>query len=574
MTRPRGRAREPRAARARDADEATPADGARLRPARAAPLPAATWALLYAAALAIAFAVYAPALGGPFVSDDVYYLERNRAVREPSAAHLREMLAPRSDLTLMVANYAPVHLLVHAAQWQLFGRRYAGYHATNLALHAANAVLLAALLLRAGLGPAPALLGAAFFLVHPANVEAVAWISQVKTQVAMTLMLLALVASGRHAALGTLAFALSLGAKATSAVALPVAAAWAWIRGARPGRRRARSLLAWSAVFAVFAGVQLVAFRHAHVGVEPVSDSRLVQLWTTAAIGARYLWMAATSLGISAYHEPAPSESPLEPWALAGLVAALALGARTAFALRQRREEGAWWLWAAVSYAPVAQVFPFLFPMADRYLYFILPGLVGGASLFAAEAARRVPPRARARLARGGFAVACAVLALFAARSHERARIWTSEARVFADGVRHYPEGAVASFGKARRAAAEGDVAGAVAHARTATRRGHRDFEDLLQAPEFAALRGRPELEAFLRERAQRRVERLAGASRLHVSDRLALARAFLLLDAPERAQAVLRDDDAARGPWAPEVEALRREAERAAAQRDAAAGR
>ena len=532
--------------------------------AREAALRPRTWLLLYAGALALCFAVYAPSLHGPFLSDDVYYLQGNRAVREPSLAHLREILAPRSDLTLMVANYAPVHLLVHAAQWQLFGEHFFGYHAMNLALHAANSLLLAALLLRAGLGPWPALLGGAFFLVHPANVEAVAWISQVKTQVAMALMLAALVAWERSVALSSLAFALSLGAKATSAVALPVAAAWDWIRGERARRGRARaSLVAWTAIFAAFAVMQVVAFRHAHRGVEPVSDSRAVQLWTTAAIGARYLWMAATSLGISTYQEPAPSESPLDPWALAALAAALVLGARTAWALRRRREEGAFWLWAAVSYLPVAQLFPFLYPMADRYLYFILPGLIGGSALAGADAAQHLAPRARARLGRAGVVLVCAVLAVFAARSHDRARLWVSEARLFADGVRHYPDGAGAAFVRARQAAAAGDVARAVEYARRATRRGHRDFEDFLGLPEFAALRGRPEVEAFLRERARIRIEKIEGAGRLDVSERLALARAWLLLGEPGRAVAVLSDEAALHGAWGAEVRARREEAER-----------
>ena len=51
--------------------------------------------------------------------------------------------------------------------------------------------------------------------------------------------------------------------------------------------------------------------------------------------------------------------------------------------LVRRREEGAWWLCAAVGFAPVSQFFPFEFPIGDRYLYFILPGLFGGVTLAA-----------------------------------------------------------------------------------------------------------------------------------------------------------------------------------------------
>jgi hypothetical protein len=91
-----------------------------------------------------------------------------------------------------------------------------------------------------------------------------------------------------------------------------------------------------------------------------------------------------------------------------------------------------------------------------------------------------------------GLVLAAVLLATFAARSHDRAGLWVSEARIFADAVRHYPEGAGAAFVRARQAAAAGDVARAVEYARRATRRGHRDFEDFLRMPEFAPLRGRP----------------------------------------------------------------------------------
>ena len=68
--------------------------------------------------------------------------------------------------------------------------------------------------------------------------------------------------------------------------------------------------------------------------------------------------------------------------------------------LARRELEAAFWVAAAASFAPVSQVFPFLNPVADRYLYCILPGLIGGALCWGRERALRRAPRA-ALAARG-----------------------------------------------------------------------------------------------------------------------------------------------------------------------------
>src|SRR4030095_15612344 len=108
---------------------------------------------------------------------------------------------------------------------------------------------------------------------------------------------------------------------------------------------------------------------------------------------ARYLWMSATSLGVAAFHEPAPSTATDPLW-IAGALAVAAIAARSVVALRRRSAELAFWVWAGASFFPISQLFPFLYPMADRYLYFILPGLLGGALFARRRPVARLPARA------------------------------------------------------------------------------------------------------------------------------------------------------------------------------------
>ena len=341
--------------------------------------------------LAVSAAIFWPSLPGPFISDDIMYVAMNPYVQVASLEHVRAILDPFGDVALMAANWAPVHLLAHMLEWQIFGVNVAAYHLTNAVLHAMVSLLLVALLAASRVPFAAAALAGAFFLVHPANVEAVAWISQLKTVLAMAFMLGALLLRERRPALATLAFFLALLCKALAAVAVPMAWALDWARERegdgdgtverqRPARRTTR--WAWGVSFVAFAVVQFVPFLYQHPGGSAVAESPLdVRVWSSAAIGMRYLVMAATGLGVSTFHEPAPVESPLDAWVLAGFAAGLVLAARMLATLRSRRAEAAWWVLAAGSFAPVAQLFRFLYLMADRYLYFILPGLLGGALL-------------------------------------------------------------------------------------------------------------------------------------------------------------------------------------------------
>jgi hypothetical protein len=139
--------------------------------------PAGRWLLLFTAFAAVAFLVYRAALHGPFLSDDFGYIVTNPYTSGLGPANLRAILDPFGPARLYTANYAPVHLLLTALERQIFADDPFGYHVVNLLLHATNTTLLVALLRRSGLPMAGAVAAGGVFLVHPANVEAVAWIS-------------------------------------------------------------------------------------------------------------------------------------------------------------------------------------------------------------------------------------------------------------------------------------------------------------------------------------------------------------------------------------------------------------
>jgi tetratricopeptide (TPR) repeat protein len=534
-------------------------------------LPAAWPFLLFLGFAALDLVVLRGALHGPFISDDLGYIANNPYAATLSMENLAAIFDPWSPAQVFaVGNYSPLHLLLHALERQVFGDAVLGYHVVNVLVHALNSVLLVALLRGCRVPDLAALLGGLFFALHPANVEAVAWISQLKTSAALAFSLGALLALRRHPAWAAGLFAAALLTKAVAAYALPTAAALVWVWAGREpelARRRWAWLGVWLLVFALYAIPEFVIFtRVGEVEVEAFGD-RLVHVRSVASFGARYLVMSLTSYGVSAFQEPEPALSPLDPWWLAALPLGALLALRLLVTLRRRSLEGVWWVAAAVSFAPVSQVFPFLNPIADRYLYFILPGLIGGTLCAWLEVRERLP----VALWRGVGAATALLLLFFAWHSAQRATLWRGEMFLLLDAERHYPEGGTASYLRARRAAQAGDVDTALRELRRAADRGIDGFMVIAGDPGLAPIHSAPAFQAFVRELAGRWIDRARRRGHQTPADLRMVGLAHLQREELDEAVAAYQLAlDAGGGPLEPtlraELEALRALQEQAGA--------
>lgn len=186
-------------------------------------------ALVLSIVLAVV-AVFAVGLRNEFVDwDDAANLLENQDYRGLGGAHLAWMFT-----TTLMGHYIPLTWLTFGLDYLLWGMEPAGYHFTNLVLHAANATLvywlakhlLAAARPRAGEYAlrAGAAVAALFFAVHPLRAESVAWATERRDVLSgllfLTCVLIYLRAAAAHAhsrrrllLLAIAAFALAMLAK-------------------------------------------------------------------------------------------------------------------------------------------------------------------------------------------------------------------------------------------------------------------------------------------------------------------------------------------------------------------------
>ncbi len=131
---------------------------------------------------AAGFAAYQPALQSGFFWDDDVFITANPQMH--SLGGLASIwFEPSSS-----PHYYPLLLTVFWVLSACFGDSAAGYHFANILLHAVNAVLL--FLLGRRLGLPHAWTAAFLFLLHPINVQSVAWITEMKNTLS-TLFILA-----------------------------------------------------------------------------------------------------------------------------------------------------------------------------------------------------------------------------------------------------------------------------------------------------------------------------------------------------------------------------------------------
>jgi len=158
--------------------------------------------LAYLLILLAVFAVYMPLMGGGFVWDDHLLIVDNPIIR--SLENIPQMFATDLWGTTDVAKsdggyYRPLMLVDLAVSHALVGLNHSLYHLHNFLWHGVAVVLMTFTLERLIRDRLAAALGAAFFALHPVQIEVVGFISARNDPMAVVwLLLVLLLLSAKH----------------------------------------------------------------------------------------------------------------------------------------------------------------------------------------------------------------------------------------------------------------------------------------------------------------------------------------------------------------------------------------
>jgi Flp pilus assembly protein TadD len=425
----------------------------------------------------LAFLPYVPSLGGGFLWDDDTSVTASELVRDPGGWWKAWFSPPPSH-----PDYFPLTTTTFWLEWRLWGDHPAGYRVVNVLLHAAAVLGLRRLAL--ALGVPGAWWAAAWFAVHPVNVESVAWIAERKNVLSLALAMPAFLAFLRwsvsrdpktwRAAL--LWFAGALAAKA-SVVALPVVfLLWRWWHGPKPGWRDLVPLAPFLALSLGF-GLLVIQFQHGRA----LGETEIVLPgWTGRLAGAAtafwfYLGKALWPVDLATIY-PRWDLDPPHPGHLA--LAALTLGAGVALAFRRSPPAraaafalGSYALLLAPALGLVKMSFMRHGLVADHFQHAALPALLCGAVSALVWASRRLPDH-WLRLSRGLAATALAVL--FALTWH-RASLHGSHEALWSDAAEKNPASPQPQAMLGALRAQRGETEAAEAHFREALRLGSSD---------------------------------------------------------------------------------------------------
>ena len=366
--------------------------------------------------------------------DDVRFVVRNDLIKELSVRNVKQMF---TQMTFEYENlYIPFVWLSFAVDYSLWELWAPGYHAENLLLHIANALLVFYLILKLTESVPVAAVAGILFGIHPLHVESVAWVTERKDVLSTLFFLLSLllyvsyVKSGKYPSLilSVAVFLLALMSKPMAVTLAFIIILIDHLLGRRLGRRTVLEKVPYF-IAALAVGLATILLQRAPDGGGSFFEGIL--------LGSRnfffYIYKIILPVRLSVFY-PLPENitisNPVYAVSLLGFAAAVVLillsariSKRVFFAL----------MFFLITLLPVLQFIRIgKQNVADRFMYLpsIGPFLIAG---IAYERLRAIPSNKIAP--RAGFAILTLVCVIFSFLTFQRCRVWATSEALWRDAL-------------------------------------------------------------------------------------------------------------------------------------------
>ncbi|PSR02646.1 MAG: hypothetical protein BRD50_06995 [Bacteroidetes bacterium SW_11_45_7] len=395
--------------------------------------------LVFLFLLGLGFACYGIVLDGPFIFDDEHFIQKNEYVHNADWGQI--FTTSVTEGANIEGNfYRPLQQSIYALLYGLFGEDPLPFHFLQILIHIGNAFLLWLLLLRLSLPAWGALAGAALFLCHPVQTEAVSYISGLAGPLGFLFVLASLHmlwqlihSSSRQTIVWLIAsllfFIIALFSKENMVVLLPIAiflTLYCWLKNRLVNPNMTLTAIG---LFALVAGVYMYFrfttfnFEGSEVGLTEQKSLYTNNLWvrvtTFTNVIRDYLRLIFFPQDLYYEKQYTAYTSLLYARALPGLFLILAtVGSIIAMLVwRKFLEVGLGLGWFMSALAPYSGIVPLNAMYLEHWLYIPLAGLAMPiASLF------RWPAGKYAKIALGGIVIIG--LTAFSARTIERNTEW------------------------------------------------------------------------------------------------------------------------------------------------------
>lgn len=434
------------------------------------------WLALLLAALVVA--VFGATLQGEPVYDDLWLVQQNPTIRDidrlPDAltSAYWDFLDP--ETASHIGYWRPLTAVALSIGFRLGDGEAWGFHAISLALHVGSSLLLLRFATRLTRSPMVGFFGALLFALHPAQVEAVAWISAINDPLygifaiaaldsflawrergspglpswSCGFLLLALLSKENAAAIVPLALALDLGRPRREPFPAhgpdPGAASSPGSSTLSPFLRPYGALVSVGFVYYL---MRVSVFGDAGAGLDRITTYLNVDAareWSLRLeILGGFLGLALWPWKLNAFRDIRPELPEGDPtllfaglWVLVFAILAIVLWKR------RLRPHLAAWLMVPAGLSPMLLKMSSIgrFPVSDRFLYVSVAGL----GIVIALLVRRVLPAKPA-----AFALSL-IAGLYGARSVARFDYWSDEEALFTQAAEDSPDSPYVLWGLGR----------------------------------------------------------------------------------------------------------------------------